>query len=143
MQFNRLVLPAPFGPMIALSAPSATEKLTSDRAVTPPKRNTRAATSRRGEDIRPKTTILWCGAKLTEGDLVPHAGLRGAEWRRFSFGGSRRGVWFRSRFGPGMPCAAVLLHLGRRRRRPRHSGQARRSHPRDRLRLLPESLLRG
>src|SRR5581483_982980 len=83
MQFNRLVLPAPFGPMIALSAPSATEKLTSERAVTPPKRKTRAVTSRRGEDIRPKTTILRCGAKLTEGDLVPQAsGTRAVRlWR--------------------------------------------------------------
>src|SRR2546427_4615098 len=58
MQFSRLVLPAPFGPMMALRAPGSTEKLTSWRAVTPPKRRTRWEMSRRGEDIRRKTTCL-------------------------------------------------------------------------------------
>src|SRR4051794_32493471 len=58
MQFSRLVLPAPFGPMMAERAPASTEKLTSWRAVTPPKRRTRCEMSRRGEDIRLKTTCL-------------------------------------------------------------------------------------
>src|SRR5438132_1294065 len=56
MQLRRLVFPAPFGPMIALRAPRATEKLTSETAVTPPKRRATREMSRRGEDIRPKTT---------------------------------------------------------------------------------------
>src|SRR6266403_1873802 len=58
MQLRRLVLPAPFGPMMALKAPGWTEKLTSWRAVTPPKRRTRWEMSRRGDDIRRKTTCL-------------------------------------------------------------------------------------
>src|SRR5438270_7357608 len=63
MQLRRLVFPAPLGPMIALRAPRATEKLTSETAVTPPKRRATRETSRRGEDIRPETTPLRYRAK--------------------------------------------------------------------------------
>src|SRR5437588_10168443 len=45
MQLRRLVLPAPFGPMIAASSPRATAKLTSWSALTPPKRKERFAIS--------------------------------------------------------------------------------------------------
>src|SRR2546426_5421687 len=63
MQLRRLVFPAPLGPMIALRAPRATEKLTSETAVTPPKRRATREMSRRGEDIRPETTPLRYRAK--------------------------------------------------------------------------------
>ena len=38
MQLKRLVLPAPLGPMTAVSLPRSTSKATSSSAVTPPKR---------------------------------------------------------------------------------------------------------
>ena len=38
MQLNRVVLPAPFGPIRPQIAPRATAKLTSCNGVTPPKR---------------------------------------------------------------------------------------------------------
>src|SRR2546421_795796 len=63
MQLRRLVFPAPLGPMIAFRAPRATEKLTSETAVTPPKRRATREMSRRGEDIRPETTPLRYRAK--------------------------------------------------------------------------------
>src|SRR2546428_10795380 len=63
MQLRRLVFPAPLGPMIALRAPRATEKLTSETAVTPPKRRATREMSRRGGDIRPETTPLRYRAK--------------------------------------------------------------------------------
>src|SRR5882762_8456206 len=44
--------------MMAFSADSCTEKLTSCSAVTPPKRSTRCEMSRRGVDIRRKSTCL-------------------------------------------------------------------------------------
>src|SRR3954451_22979287 len=60
MQLIRLVLPAPFGPMMAFRAPSSTAKLTSCRAFTPPKRRLNPEMSRRG-GIRRKTTLLQGG----------------------------------------------------------------------------------
>src|SRR3954470_14547276 len=58
MQLSRLVLPAPFGPMMALRAAGWTLKLTLERAVTPPKRKVMAEMSRRGADIRPKDYLF-------------------------------------------------------------------------------------
>src|SRR5207302_2165739 len=79
MQLRRLVFPAPLGPMIALRAPRATEKLTSETAVTPPKRRATREMSRRGEDIRPETTPLRYRAKPAPKPLAPRRPREGTQ----------------------------------------------------------------
>src|SRR6185437_14852745 len=48
MTLNRVVLPAPFGPISPVTEPGPTVRLTSDRAATPPKRTATPVTSRMG-----------------------------------------------------------------------------------------------
>src|SRR5579872_3235380 len=59
-----LVLPAPFGPMMAWIEPLSTAKLTSSRAVTPPKRSVRFLTSS-------------CGGLLPDPAVIDSPGCRG------------------------------------------------------------------
>src|SRR3954464_7079563 len=86
MQLSRLVLPAPFGPMMALRAAGWTLKLTLERAVTPPKRKVMAEMSRRGADIRPKDYLFTMGNETCPLDRLgaSRSGARG--YRSFYLG---------------------------------------------------------
>src|SRR5258708_30356260 len=68
-----LVLPAPFGPMMAWIEPLATAKLTSSRAVTPPRRSVTFLTSSCGGG--PGTTMGW--VLLPEPAVIDAPGWRG------------------------------------------------------------------
>src|SRR5258708_23999606 len=68
-----LVLPAPFGPMMAWIEPLATAKLTSSRAVTPPRRSVTFLTSSCGGG--PGTTIGW--VLLPDPAVIDPPGCRG------------------------------------------------------------------
>ena len=53
-QLKNVLLPAPLGPMIARISLRATSKLTSDNALSPPKRTERASVRRIGADTAPR-----------------------------------------------------------------------------------------
>ena len=53
-QLKKVLLPAPFGPMMARISPRATSKLTSDSAARPPKRTDSSSVLRIGADAAPR-----------------------------------------------------------------------------------------
>ena len=71
MQLNSVVLPAPFGPIRPQIAPRATLKLTSCRAVTPPKRIVTPSTASRAEFVTPLLSGLGFRLGQLHGPSVP------------------------------------------------------------------------
>src|SRR5476649_454694 len=53
-QLKKVLLPAPFGPMMARTSPRASSKLTWDRAFSPPKRTVNSSVVRIGGDAAPR-----------------------------------------------------------------------------------------
>ena len=54
-QLKKVLLPAPFGPMMARTSSRATSKLTSDSAARPPKRTDKSSVLRIGVDAAPRS----------------------------------------------------------------------------------------
>src|SRR5579872_2785607 len=55
-QLKNVLLPAPFGPMMARTSPRATSKLTFDRAASPPKRTDSSSVLRIGTGTAPRAS---------------------------------------------------------------------------------------
>ena len=62
MRLKRVVLPAPFGPMIERTSPRETERLTRFTAARPPKRRVSSRVSRRMAPVSPSSPArIWSG----------------------------------------------------------------------------------
>src|SRR5713101_6492022 len=62
-QLNKVLLPAPFGPMMARISPGGTEKLTSLSAVSPPKRTVSPSVARIAPEKTPPRLPSAAGAR--------------------------------------------------------------------------------
>src|SRR3974390_2865022 len=72
MRLNRVVLPAPLGPMTALTMPRGTAKLTSCRAARPPKDRVTLCRVRSRSRDRKGPSFFFVAAELPEIENAPH-----------------------------------------------------------------------
>ena len=71
-QLKKVLLPAPFGPMMARISPRGTSKLTLSSAVRPPKRTVRPSVRRMGGRRAAARPVLRTGAPLSRSGLPAH-----------------------------------------------------------------------